>query len=524
MRSAFKLLSVHSELCVGALTSSPPALLFPGEVSAPVADLDAQSAAEVLVSSLTAEAVETDLRLMNLTLVRCALAQPAATAVCAAVQRAEGVAALLQLLSSADAAVALGSCSCLRLLVPRLQDAGLRELCSSVLSTLAGGAQDAPPAAKRRRLDAGCNDAVAEFGLLKALLRDERQRRAAASDDSSDAPAIVADYLARNLSGCLEAASRASNEARAMHACSLAKSLLRGGADELSQEAARVLLKDVSEHAEALLSLLLPPACRVCSRHAGLVLLLTLLPRASDTSLASVCATALATHAADLLNPPPASLPSLPPQHASPFTPQATAHAWHGAGGALRRRALLVAMQAALFAAHSSDGLASLAAVAPPDVLSAWRQATCDDGACIATAAACVWLYEDEDDLLVTALATAADLAAVSPAAARLCCPCRLLALLLRSVRCDASVLLDLLLASASGLPLLRFLLAASRAAEAQPMRWRAALRAAHGGPDGQAAAQECLRALRSSVARLTERRLFPFNAAPLLHRLDALE
>ena len=318
----------------------------------------------------------------------------------------------------------------------------------------------------------------ASLRLLKALLKDERH-----------AGVVSAALLQRGrLAGCL--ASAASHSSRLLHACKLVRCLHRSAELETDAQLGAQCLEAAAR--------LLSPSESCYARLTALRLLEELCTPACSLGVLRSLETAV-----DLLAPPctPSAAPS------SPFE--------RGDESALRRRALLLALTAAAGALAAGQMLPSCPAL----LASSWATREPDELAdCICA------LLEPEDDILTRALAAAATAhpllaAARHEAAAALCDPARCLALLLRATRCDAGVLLDMLIAEDSADALLRLLLAGLRCAQADPRTWRTHL-ARHTGEAGA----ECLRCLRARLQHLERGGVFPYSVTPLLRRLAAVE
>jgi hypothetical protein len=543
-----------------AVRRPPPAALVPGERSASAGcEVSVDDAMRVLCGPAQDE--DGDAALLRLTLLRVAAERSVdaqrgsgdrlAAAVCAAALQDDRLCALARLLHASDpvrcARAARLRCCChvTRLPVPpqcvgfaaaaalralaRSPGAPCARLCELLFRTASAAADsrpaaDASPARKRRRqevaappCDAG-PAAVAALCLLKTLLKDM---------SAEDAPAPGAGALRAFLAACIGAAVVSADEARTLHAARLLTACMRrASADNSAEEAAALCAAALEPRCALLLSLLLPPERPSACRHAALALVRAAAPVAT-TSCTAACAAALAAHATDLLAPPQAeALASA--ASSSPFTRARCAGV---DDDGLRRRALLAAAVLARAAGAAAPGEAAAAAAvvaaaraaAPPPLLAAWAAAASSDASADACAAALVELMHSEDDLLAESLCVATGLAPAlaalrcddaAAAAARLCRPARLLAHACAAVRYDAGVLVDLLLASQSGIHLATFLCAAGRAA-------------ATGGADGPAAAdartRACCAALRARVARLCAARLWPYDAKPLLRRLAAL-
>ena len=304
---------------------------------------------------------------------------------------------------------------------------------------------------------------TAALRLLKSLLKTP-----------GPAQACVSTALERGLPTCLRNAC--GDEERLTFACKLARCYLRRTTIVLSAPAAACCC-------EAAFTLL-PPTVSAYGRHAALSLLLALHELQGD-SIADACAGSLELHASDLLAVP-ADAP--PDSLSSPFFCVST--------DGLRRRALLLALLTAR------------------NVLPvAWQRAAEED--VYKTAASLGALLDAEDDVYLKALCACAALhARLRGPAAALCDPARLLSMLLRSTRNDPGVIVDMLMSEDCAVSLLTLLLHALRHVENSNSS-----RVLLGGP-----ALRCLAALRRRLARLVDSGLFPFNAAPLLRRLEYLE
>lgn len=327
---------------------------------------------------------------------------------------------------------------------------------------------------------------VAALRLLKVVLRKERQ-----GGESRLAQLVVE-------SCCIATPSHSSEQALAR--ASLAKALLHTPLPD----ATRLLLRaGLCPCLPSVLARLLPEAELACSRHAGLGLINALLEDASeDEGVDAACAASLAAHSSDLLLPPPVDADFTAP--GSPFLPEVTARNFGGAGGALRRRALLATTRlAASPRSHAGPWVSFTAAMTQRG----------DDP--FASSAMLVRHFVQEDDLLGFWLVATLTLTSHDAVAASLCESHRLFGLVIDSLGYDATALLDLL---TSSLSFLRFILAALRLGAEQPAACRAAFGIACGGRAKEAFA--VVHALHDTVRRLQAKRLMPFNAAPLLRRL----
>jgi hypothetical protein len=370
--------------------------------------------------------------------------------------------------------------------------------------------------AKRRRVasetspDADADSvAAASLQLLHGVLRD------AADGEEALEPGALCAGVAASVAAASSAANSAAAAARTLHAARLLKSCLRRAAGEAAALCAAAL-----ESSPTLLPRLLAPSAPCAHRHVALSLLRAAAPVASPAVAAAV-AVALACGCEALLMPPSAE--DTPPSDAACWTPFTRGGTDDDDGGAMRRRALRAA---ALLCRAFADGAASSDASlrhrwataraqaernVPAALAHAWAHATRDAASAEACAAATCSMLAAEDDVLTETLTAAA--------AAGLGCPAALLAAASATLREDESLLLDLLLEAASGTHLLALLCAAGRALVALGADGDAA-RAAWRRRPGDAAARTVGR-LGARLTRLHAAGLLPFNAAPLLRRLE---